>query len=119
MAHLDALLADAEKTHKEMQSALQADAGKTARDIVSLRTKFATLMSEIIPAMKSDARLQANPDLSREFESRFLEIRQSLAQHQAKFRMASIESDLPGYRSSVEEIRQLQEEFYTWTRSAL
>lgn len=119
MAQLDTLLADAEKTHKDMQSAMQSDAGQTARDIVGLRTKFATLMSEIIPAMKADSRLQADPDLAREFETRFLEIRQKLAQHQAKFRMASIESDMPGYRASVDEVRKLQDAFYGWARAAL
>jgi hypothetical protein len=119
MAQLDTLLADAEKTHKDMQAALQSDAGKTARDIVGLRTKFATLMSEMIPAIKADSRLQANPDLAREFEARFLQIRQKLAQHQAKFRMASIESDMPGYRTSVAEIGQLQDSFYAWARGAL
>jgi hypothetical protein len=119
MAQLDTLLADAEKTHRDMQSALQSDAGKTARDIVGLRTKFATLMSEMIPAMKADSRLQANPELARDFEGRFLAIRQKLAQHQAKYRMASIESDMPGYRASVAEIGQLQDSFYSWARSAL
>ena len=119
MAQLDTLLADAEKTHKDMQAALQSDAGKTARDIVGLRTKFATLMSEMIPAIKADSRLQANPELARDFEARFLEIRQKLAQHQAKFRMASIESDMPGYRTSVAEIGQLQDSFYSWARGTL
>lgn len=119
MAQLDSLLAEAEKTHREMQAAVRDDAGKTARDIVSLRTRFASLMSEMIPAMKADSRLQANPDLAREFEEKFLQIRQKLAQHQAKYRMASIEGDLPGYRASVEEIRRLQEDFYNWARSAL
>jgi len=119
MAKLAALIADAEKTHKDMQSALQSDANKTARDIVGLRTKFATLMSEIIPAMKADPSLQGNPDLAREFEAKFLEIRQKLAQHQTKFRMASIESDMPGYRASVAEIGRLQDSFYSWARGIL
>jgi len=119
MAQLDTLLAEVEKTHREMQAALQDDGGKTARDIVGLRTKFAKLVSEVIPAIKADSRLQANPDLGQEFENRFAEIRQRLAQHQAKFRMASIEGDMPGYRQSVSDLAVLQDRFYSWARDVL
>ncbi|HSG35417.1 MAG TPA: hypothetical protein VLA37_12845 [Sphingomonadaceae bacterium] len=119
MAQLDALLADIEKTHKEMQAALQDDGGKTARDIVGLRTKFARLVSEMIPAINGDDRLNRNPELKAEFEQKFSEVRQRLAQHQAKYRMASIEDDLAGYRQSVADLAVLQDSFYSWARGAL
>lgn len=118
MAQLDTLIADAEKTHKDMQSALSRGDEKAVREIISLRTKFAGLMSEMMGAIKADSRLQANPDLAAEFEKRFLEVRQQLAKHQAKYRMDLMESDLPAYRDSVAEVGKMQDAFYNWAKNA-
>ena len=119
MAHLDTLLADAERTHREMQTALAQNDATAIRQIVGLRTKFAGLMAEMMGAIKADSRLQADPDLAAEFEKRFLEVRQQLAKHQAKFRMDLMESDLPAYRASVAEVGRMQDGFYSWARGAL
>ena len=119
MAQLDTLLTDVEQTHRAMQAAVNEDSGKTARDIVGLRTKFAQLLTEMIPAIQADSRLQANPDLMNDFQQKFAEVRQKLAQHQAKYRMASIEGDMAGYKQSVAELSSLQERFYSWARGAL
>lgn len=119
MAQLDTLLADAERTHREMQTALTRDDDKIVRDIIGLRTKFAGLMAQMLGAIKADSRLSANPDLAAEFEKRFLEVRQQLAQHQAKFRMDLMESDLPAYRDSVAKVGMAQDTFYTWAKGVL
>jgi hypothetical protein len=119
MAQLDTLLADAERTHREMQTALTRDDDKIVRDIIGLRTKFAGLMAEMLGAIKADSRLSANPDLAAEFEKRFLEVRQQLAQHQAKFRMDLMESDLPAYRDSVAKVGMAQDTFYAWAKGVL
>lgn len=119
MAKLDELLADAEKTHRDMQDALQRSDDKAVRDIVGLRTRFAVHMADMIGAVRDDERLKTNPELAREFEARFLEIRQKLAQHQAKYRAATIEEDKAGYRASVAEMARLQEGFYSWAKTAL
>lgn len=119
MAQLDTLLADAEVTHRDMQSALARDDEKAVRDIIGLRTKFAGLMAELSGAIKNDSRLQANPELAAEFEKRFLDVRQQLAQHQAKFRMDLMQSDLPAYRSSVADVARAQDAFYVWAKGAL
>jgi hypothetical protein len=119
MAQLDTLLADAEKTHRDMQAVLTRNDEKAVREIISLRTKFAGLMSQMMGAIKADTRLSANPDLGAEFEQRFLEVRQQLAKHQAKFRMDLMESDLPAYRDSVTEVGKMQDAFYSWAKGAL
>ena len=119
MAQLDTLLADAERTHREMQAVLTRDDDRVVRDIIGLRTKFAGLMAEMLGAIKADSRLSANPDLAAEFEKRFLEVRQQLAQHQAKFRMDMMQSDLPAYRNSVAEVGRAQDSFYAWAKAAL
>ena len=119
MAQLDTLLADAERTHREMQAVLSRDDEKVVREIIALRTKFAGLMAELSGAIKADGRLAAKPELAAEFEKRFLAVRQQLAQHQAKFRMDLMQSDLPAYRASVAEVGRAQDSFYNWARGAL
>jgi hypothetical protein len=119
MAQLDTLLADAETTHRAMQTAMASDDEDAVRKIIGLRTKFAGLMAELSGAIRNDARLSAKPELAAEFEKRFLEVRQQLAQHQAKFRMDMMQSDLPAYRNSVAEVGRAQDSFYAWAKSAL
>ena len=119
MAQLDTLLADAEQTHRDMQAALARNDPKAVREIIGLRTKFAGLMSQMMGAIKADSRLAADPDLGAEFEQRFLDVRQQLAKHQAKFRMDLMESDLSAYRASVTEVGKVQDAFYTWAKGKL
>ncbi|HEX7712176.1 MAG TPA: hypothetical protein VF418_14685 [Sphingomonadaceae bacterium] len=119
MAQLDTLLADAEKTHRDMQAALARNDDKAVREIIGLRTKFAGLMAQMMGAIKADVRLAANTDLAAEFEQRFLDVRQQLAKHQAKFRMDLMEADLPAYRASVAEVGKAQDAFYSWAKGKL
>ena len=119
MAHLDTLLADAERTHREMQSVLSRNDERAVREIIGLRTKFAGLMADMMGAIKGDIRLQSKPELGQAFEQKFLEVRQQLAKHQAKFRMDLMVSDLPAYRASVSEVGKVQDAFYSWARGVL
>lgn len=119
MAELDRILGEAQETHRLMQEAVNASGERAVRDIVRLRTRFATLVAEMMGAIKTDSRLTAKPELAREFEGRFFEMRQALAQHQAKWRSANIDADPAGYRKSTDELGREQDEFYTWARDAL
>lgn len=119
MAELDRLLGEAQDTHRQMQEAVKTTGDRAVRDIVRLRTRFATLVAEMMGAIKSDARLQGRPDLARDFESRFFEMRQALAQHQAKWRSANIDEDPAGYRRSTDELGRKQDDFYSWAKNAL
>ena len=119
MAELDRILGEAQDTHRQMQDAVKATGDRAVRDIVRLRTRFATLVAEMMGAIKADARLQKKPEVAKEFESRFFDMRQSLAQHQAKWRSANIDADPQGYRRSTDELGHRQDGFYTWAKNAL
>jgi hypothetical protein len=119
MAELDRILGEAQETHRQMQDAVKSSADRAVRDIVRLRTRFATLVAEMMGAIKADARLARNSELAREFESRFFDMRQSLAAHQAKWRSANIDEDPNGYRRSTDELGRKQDDFYTWAKNAL
>lgn len=119
MAELDRILGEAQETHKQMQEAIKVQGDRAVRDIVRLRTRFATLVAEMMGAIKGDPRLQARPDIAREFEEKFFEMRQALAQHQARWRSANIDEDSAGYRRSTDELGRRQDDFYTWARKAL
>ena len=119
MAELDRILSEAQETHKQMQEAAKTAGDRAVRDIVRLRTRFATLVAEMMGSIKADSRLQAKPDVAREFESRFFEMRQALAQHQSKWRSANIDDDNAGYRRATDELGQKQDEFYTWAKNTL
>ena len=119
MAELDRILGEAQETHKQMQEAVKTSGDRAVRDIVRLRTRFATLVAEMMGSIKADARLQAKPDVAREFETRFFDMRQALAQHQAKWRSANIDDDNAGYRRATDELGRAQDEFYTWAKSTL
>ena len=119
MAELDRILAEAQETHLQMQQAAKSSADRAVRDIVRLRTRFATLVAEMMGAIKTDARLTAKPELAREFESQFFEMRQALAQHQSKWRSANIDEDPAGYRRSTDELGRKQDDFYNWAKNTL
>jgi hypothetical protein len=119
MAELDRILGEAQDTHRQMQEAAKSPGDRAVRDIVRLRTRFATLVAEMMGSIKADSRLQAKPDVAREFESRFFDMRQALAQHQAKWRSANIDDDNAGYRRATDELGQRQDEFYTWAKNTL
>jgi len=119
MAELDRILSEAQETHKLMQEAVKTSGDRAVRDIVRLRTRFATLVAEMMGSIKADARLQAKPEVAREFESRFFDMRQALAQHQSKWRSTNIDEDNAGYRRATDELGQKQDEFYTWAKNTL
>jgi hypothetical protein len=119
MAELDRILGEAQETHRLMQEAVRTAGERAVRDIVRLRTRFATLVAEMMGAIKADSRLQAKPDLARDFEAKFFDMRQALAQHQGKWRSANIDEDPAGYRRSTDELGRKQDEFYTWAKNLL
>jgi len=119
MAELDRILGEAQDTHKQMQEAVKTAGDRAVRDIVRLRTRFATLVAEMMGSIKADSRLQAKPDVAREFEAKFFDMRQALAQHQAKWRSANIDEDPAGYRRSTDELGRKQDEFYSWAKNTL
>ena len=119
MAELDRILAEAQETHRLMQEAVKTAGDRAVRDIVRLRTRFATLVAEMMGSIKADARLQAKPDVARDFEAKFFDMRQALAQHQAKWRSANIDEDPAGYRRSTDELGRKQDDFYGWAKNTL
>ena len=119
MAELDRVLGEAQETHRAMQEAAKAPGERAVRDIVRLRTRFATLVAEMMGSIKADSRLQAHPDIAKEFESRFFDMRQALAQHQGKWRSTNIDEDPAGYRRSTDELGHKQDDFYTWAKNTL
>lgn len=119
MAELDRILAETESTHRQMHETLRRNSDQAIREIIRLRTRFATLVAELMAAMKTDPRLATNHDLSHEFEERFFLIRKRLAEHQARWRSAAIEEDPAGYRQSVEDLARVQDGFYSWARNSL
>ena len=74
MAELDRILGEAQDTHRQMQEAVKTAGDRAVRDIVRLRTRFATLVAEMMGSIKADSRLQAKPDVAREFEAKFFEM---------------------------------------------
>src|SRR5690606_13988877 len=104
MAELDRILSEAQETHRQMQEAVKTSGDRAVRDMGRLRTRFATLVAEMMGSIKADARRQAKPDVAREFESKSFEMRQALASHQAKWRSANIDEDPAGYRRSTDEL---------------
>ncbi|MEO6153899.1 MAG: hypothetical protein ABIT09_00100 [Croceibacterium sp.] len=116
---LDRILGEAQETHRAMQEAVRTSGDRAVRDIVRLRTRFATLVAEMMGALKADARLQKKPDIAHEFEAKFFDMRQALSQHQTKWRSAQIDADAQGYRRSTDELGRKQDEFYTWAKNAL
>ena len=119
MAELDRILGEAQDTHRQMQEAVKTAGDRAVRDIVRLRTRFATLVAEMMGSIKADSRLQAKPDVAREFEAKFFEMRQALAAHQGKWRSANIDEDPAGYRRSTDELGRKQDDFYTWAKNTL
>ena len=119
MAERDRILGEAQETHRLMQDAVRASGERTVRDIVRLRTRFATLVAEMTGSIKADSRLQSKPELAREFEGKFFEMRQALAAHQAKWRSVNIDENPTGYRRATDELGREQDDFYSWAKSTL
>jgi hypothetical protein len=116
MAKLDTSLAEAEQVYRDMRTL--ADSGDTdgKKRLVQLRSRYAMLMLDILQARKIDERMLGDSDLAKEFDSRFFEMRQTLANHQAKWRLQSIDDDTAGYMASAAGLNRAQDEFYGWAR---
>ena len=114
MGTLDTTLGEAERLYREMQALAQGGDPEAKSQVVKLRSRYAMLMLEILQAMKADERLQGNPELKAEFETRFFAMRSKLAEHQAKWRLQAIEDDTQGYMKSAAGLNSVQDDFYRW-----
>ena len=114
MGTLDNTIGEAERLYREMRALAQAGDTEGKNQIVKLRSRYAMLMLEILQAMKGDERLQRDPALKAEFETRFFAMRSALAEHQAKWRLQAIESDTQGYLQSAAGLNTVQDDFYRW-----
>jgi hypothetical protein len=117
MAKLDSSLAEAEQVYRDMRTLADSGDTESKKKLVQLRSRYAMLMLDILQARKIDERMLSEPELSSEFDSRFFEMRQTLANHQAKWRLQSIEDDTAGYMSSAAGLNRAQDDFYHWARS--
>ena len=116
MAKLDSSLAEAEQVYREMRRLADSGDPEGKKQLVHLRSRYAMLMLDIIQARKIDQRMLSDGDLAKDFDNKFFEMRQTLANHQAKWRLDSIESDITGYMASAAGLNQAQDDFYQWAR---
>ena len=117
MGKLDTSLGEAERLFRQMKGLADSGGADGKNEIVRLRSRYAMLMLDILQAMKDDAKLTGDPALREEFERRFLEMRGALGQHQAKWRLQSIEDDTAGYLRSAASLNTVQNDFYHWVGS--
>jgi hypothetical protein len=116
MGKLDQSLAEAEQVFRQMQSLADSGNAESKRELVQLRSRYAMLMLDILQARKTDERLLQEPQLASDFDSRFFDLRQKLANHQATWRLQSIEEDTAGFMASAAGLNRAQDEFYQWAR---
>jgi hypothetical protein len=116
MGKLDSSLSEAEQVFREMRSLADSGDPEGKKKLVQLRSRYAMLMLDILQARKIDERMLTDTDLAKDFDSRFFEMRQTLANHQAKWRLQSIEDDTAGYMTSAAGLNRVQDDFYQWTR---
>jgi hypothetical protein len=116
MAKLDSSLSEAEQVFREMRALADTGDPEGKKKLVQLRSRDAMLMLDILQARKVDDRMLSDTALAKDFDSRFFEMRQALANHQARWRLQSIEDDTAGYMASAAGLNQVQDDFYHWTR---
>jgi hypothetical protein len=114
MGKLDNTLASAEQMYRQMRALADAGDPEGKSEIVRLRSRYAMLMLEILQDMKGDERLLDDTALRDEFSRRFFALRQTLADHQAKWRLQAIEEDTSGYLRSAKGLNSVQDDFYRW-----
>ena len=116
MGKLDQSLAEAEQVFRQMQELANSGDAEGKKKLVQLRSRYAMLMLDILQARKADERLLREPELAGDFDSRFFDLRQTLAEHQAKWRLQAIEDDTAGYMASAGSLSRAQDDFYLWAR---
>lgn len=116
MGKLDRSLAEAEQVFRQMQGLADSGNAESKRELVQLRSRYAMLMLDILQARKTDERMLQEPQLASDFDSRFFDLRQKLANHQATWRLQSIEDDTAGFMASAAGLNRAQDEFYQWAR---
>jgi hypothetical protein len=116
MAKLDSSLAEAEQVYREMRTLSDSGDPEGKKTLVHLRSRYAMLMLDILQARKIDPRMLGEPELAKDFDNRFFEMRQTLANHQAKWRLDAIENDTTGYMASAADLNKAQDDFYQWAR---
>jgi hypothetical protein len=116
MAKLDTSLTEAEEVFRQMRQLADSGDAEGKKKLVQLRSRYAMLMLDILQARKTDERMLSDPELAGEFDSKFFDVRQALANHQAKWRLQSIEEDVAGYMASAAGLNRVQDDFYHWAR---
>jgi hypothetical protein len=119
MEKLDQSLAEAEQVFRQMKELASSGDAEGKKKLVQLRSRYAMLMLDILQARKIDGRLLRDPQLADDFDSRFFDLRQTLANHQATWRLQSIEDDTAGYMASAAGLNQVQDDFYLWARGRI
>jgi hypothetical protein len=119
MTPLDMYFGDWTKVHLVIERTLAQKEDGWERDLIRLRAELSEVSINMLKAANKDRRFISDPDFAQEFETRFFNARQTLAQHQVKWRLDSIERDSLAYRESAAKVSQCLKGFQNWAEIAL
>ncbi|WEK45767.1 MAG: hypothetical protein P0Y56_12100 [Candidatus Andeanibacterium colombiense] len=119
MAELEQVLGAMHQINDRMLIAVRMAGEERNRQIVSLRSEFATETGNLITLLPGVKRLTARPLVFQEFQDRLSLVRTKLASHQAKWSIEDINRRRGDYLASSKAIHDSIAEYLSWARSAL
>lgn len=118
MAELDVALAELEGILTGIQASKQLDTpAARVKLVIETRSKVIRKIAEIMGFLGTDAKLQGDPALARQFGERLQELRHTLAALQAKWRAVNLEQDFATYARESRVSAQALVDFARWARS--
>lgn len=108
-----------DRINRQMRVVVQKAGPDVSQQIVSLRQEFSTETGNLIGNLPADERLRYRPDLFAEFQHRLDNVRNRLANHQAKWSMHAIATSRDDYIHSSEAMHASITDYLDWAKSAL
>ena len=119
MAEIENTLDKMDRINSDIYVAVRRTDKDRNRDLLNLRGQFAAETGNLIRLIATDSRLAARRDVADDMSNRLFEIRQKLAQHQARWRSVNIDENYAEYLSATNSMNSEIKDYIRWAKGAL
>jgi hypothetical protein len=119
MAEIENTLDKMDRINSDIYVAIRRTDKDRNKDLLALRGQFAAETGNLIRLIATDSRLSARRDVAEDMSNRLFEVRQKLAQHQAKWRSVSIDENYAQYLSATNEVNSEIKDYLRWAKGML
>jgi hypothetical protein len=118
MASVDAALAELDSIINEVQTSPRLKGDDRVKLVIEIRSRIIAQIVLLNSAIAGDSRLQASPDLTKDFAERLTALRLGMAGLQAKWRAADLTERFEVYAVESRPVAESIADFVKWAKQA-